>query len=260
MNKKSIEIISWNVNGIRAWNKKGLYAQFIQASPDILCLQETKAHIEQLPEDIQKPDGYYAYFNSAQTRKGYSGVSVYTKKEPKQVLYGLGVPELDMEGRQITLIFENFILITCYFPNGGGENHRLEYKLAYFDAFSVFLKKMEKINKKIIFCGDINIAHTELDLARAKENTKSIGFLPVERAKLDKFATDGYIDVFRYFNPDKIKYTWWDVKTRSRERNVGWRIDYFFVHKSMLESVDNLFIRDSVLGSDHCPIACKIKI
>lgn len=260
MNKKNIEIISWNVNGIRAWERKGLYEQFLQASPDILCLQETKAHPEQLSKDLQSPEGYFAYFNSSQVRKGYSGVCIYTKIEPREVIYGLGIPELDQEGRQLTLIFEDFILITCYFPNGGGEDHRLEYKLAYFDAFIKFLKKLEKKNTRIIFCGDVNIAHTEIDLARPKENKKSIGFLPEERAKIDTFIKNDYTDLYRQLNPEKIKYTWWDMKTRSRERNVGWRLDYFFIHKSLLDSVDNLFIRDTVQGSDHCPVACKIRL
>ncbi len=260
MSKKSIEVISWNINGIRAWDKKGLYTQFVQASPDILCLQETKAHPEQLGAHLQKPEGYYAYFNSSQTRKGYSGVSIYTKIEPKQVIYGLGTEDLDQEGRQLTLIFENFILINCYFPNGGGESHRLQYKLAYFDAFMKFLKKLEKVSTNIVFCGDINIAHTEMDIARPKENAKSIGFLPEERVKIDMFIENDYVDLYRHNNPDKIKYTWWDQKSRARERNVGWRIDYFFVHKSFMSSVDNLCIRDTVLGSDHCPISCKIKL
>jgi exodeoxyribonuclease III len=260
MSKKRMEIISWNVNGIRAWDKKGLYNQFILANPDILCLQETKAHPEQLTSYLQKPEGYFAYFNSAQTRRGYSGVSIYTKTEPRQVLYGLGVEHLDQEGRQLTLIFDDFILINCYFPNGGGQDHRLEYKLAYFDAFTAFLKKLEKTNKNIIFCGDINIAHTEMDIARPKENAKSIGFLPQERAKIDTFIKNEYVDIFRDRNPETIKYTWWDQKSRARERNVGWRIDYFFVHKSFLPSVDNLFIRDTVQGSDHCPIACTIRL
>ncbi len=260
MNKQSIEIISWNVNGIRAWDKKGLFTQFVMANPDILCLQETKAHKEQLTAHLQCPEGYYAYFNSALSRKGYSGVSVYTKIKPEQVIEGLGIEELDQEGRQLTLIFKDFILINCYFPNGGGEPHRLEYKLRYFDAFTAFLKKMEKINPNIIFCGDVNVAHHEIDIARPKENAKSIGFLPQERAKLDTFEKNGYIDLFRHFNPDKVTYTWWDQKSRARERNVGWRIDYFFAYTSFVGAVDNLFIRDTVLGSDHCPIACKIKI
>jgi len=258
--KKPIEIISWNINGIRAWEKKGLYDQFIQASPDILCLQEIKAEKEQLSKNLQSPEGYFAYFNSSKTRKGYSGVAIYTKIEPKKVLFGLGVDELDQEGRQITLIFEDFILITCYFPNGGGENHRYQYKLDYFDAFSKFLKKIEKINKNIVFCGDINIAHNEIDLARPKENAKSIGFLPEERQKIDTFISQGYVDVFRHLYGDKVTYTWWDQKTRARDRNVGWRIDYFFVQKDFIKSVDNLWIRDSIVGSDHCPIACKIKL
>jgi exodeoxyribonuclease-3 len=172
----------------------------------------------------------------------------------------IGVTELDQEGRQLTLIFKNFILINCYFPNGGGEAHRLEYKLAYFDAFLKFLKKLEKTNKNIIFCGDVNIAHTEIDIARPKENAKSIGFLPQERVKVDAFIENNYVDVFRHLNPDKVTYTWWDQKSRARDRNIGWRIDYFFVHKDFIQSVDNLLIRDNVLGSDHCPISCKIKL
>lgn len=260
MSKKQIEIISWNVNGIRAWERKGCFDQFMQANPDILCLQETKAHPEQLSKDLQQPEGYFAYFNSSNVRKGYSGVSIYTKKEPKKVIYGLGIDELDQEGRQLALIFDNFILINCYFPNGGGEAHRLEYKLNYFDSFLKFLKKLEKTNKNIIFCGDINIAHQEIDLARPKENKKSIGFLPEERVKIDTFISNNYIDLFRHFHPEKIKYTWWDMKTHSRVRNVGWRIDYFFVHKNLLSSVDNILIRDTILGSDHCPIACKISL
>lgn len=260
MTKKLIEIISWNVNGIRAWERKGCFDQFIQASPDILCIQETKAHPEQLSKQLQCPEGYFAYFNSSNVRKGYSGVSIYTKIKPKKVIYGLGIEELDQEGRQITLVFDNFILINCYFPNGGGENHRLEYKLKYFDAFLKFLKKLEKINTNIVFCGDINIAHQAIDLARPKENAKSIGFLPEERAKIDAFIEHNYFDIFRTLHPEKIKYTWWDMKTHSRERNVGWRIDYFFAHKSLIKSVENLLIRDNILGSDHCPIACKIKV
>lgn len=258
--QKYIEIISWNINGIRAWEKKGLYEQFLQASPDILCLQETKAEKEQLSQNMQSPQGYFAYFNSSKGRKGYSGVAIYTKLEPQKVIYDLGIEELDQEGRQITLIFEDFILINCYFPNGGGESHRLEYKLKYFDAFTKFLKKMEKINKNIVFCGDVNIAHQEIDLARPKENSKHVGFLPEERAKVDTIIGQGYVDVFRTLNPEKVTYTWWDQKSRARDRNIGWRIDYFFTHKDFFESVDNLWIRDSVVGSDHCPIACKIKI
>jgi exodeoxyribonuclease-3 len=258
--RDAIEIVSWNVNGIRAWDKKGKYADFIASDVDILCLQETKAHPEQLPEYLQRPDGYFAYFNSAQTKKGYSGVSVYTKIEPKQVIYGLGNDDLDQEGRQLTLIFEDFILINCYFPNGGGQDHRLDYKLRYFDAFLKFLKELEKTSTNILFCGDVNVAHKEIDLARPKENAKHIGFTPEERSRVDAFVENDYIDIYRHLNPDKIKYTWWDQKSRARERNVGWRIDYFFAHKSFMNSVDNLFIRDTVTGSDHCPLACKIRL
>jgi exodeoxyribonuclease-3 len=254
-----MKIYSFNVNGIRAWERKGMYDWFQKLSPDFLCIQETKAHPEQLSKKLQKPEGYFAYFDSATRRKGYSGVCVYTKKEPEKVIYGLGKKELDDEGRQVTLIYKNFALINCYFPNGGGEDHRLEYKLKYFEEFLKFIKKLEKQGKKIIFVGDVNIAHEEIDLARPKQNEKEVGFLPEERAMLDKYEKEGFVDTFRYLHPKTVKYSWWDYKTRARDRNVGWRIDYIWVSKNLIKKVKKAEIHNDIYGSDHCPVSLDIE-
>ena len=167
---------------------------------------------------------------------------------------------MDQEGRQIAIIFDDFVLINCYFPNGGGEDHRLTYKLKYFEEFLKFVKKLEKKYSNIIFCGDINIAHQGIDLARPKENSNQIGFLPIERAMLDKYISNNFVDVFRELHPETIKYTWWDMKTRARDRNVGWRIDYFFINKSSLSKVKRSLIHNDIFGSDHCPVSLEIKL
>jgi exodeoxyribonuclease-3 len=262
-----MKIYSFNVNGIRAWERKGMYDWFINLSPDILCLQETKARKEQLSKALQEPEGYFSYFNSSKEKKGYSGVCVYSKEKPLEVIEDLGVKELDGEGRQLTLVFKNFILINCYFPNGGGPKERLEYKLKYFEAFLKFIKKLEKnpsaslrARKNIIFCGDVNIAHEAIDLARPKENEKSVGFLPEERAMLDKYERNNFVDTFRNLHPKKVKYSWWDMKTRARDRNVGWRIDYFWVSKILMKKVKKSLIHNDIYGSDHCPISIEIDV
>jgi exodeoxyribonuclease III len=254
-----MKIISWNVNGIRALNKKPEFDWLFNQKADFICLQETKAHPDQLSNEILNPKGYLSYFDHSKTRKGYSGVVIYTKEEPLKVIYGLGKKDLDLEGRQISLIYKDFILVNCYFPNGGGEDYRLQYKLNYFDEFLKFIKKLEKINPNIIFCGDINIAHNEIDLARPKENSKEIGFLPIERAKLDKFYENHFVDVFRELHPKKVQYSWWDMKTRARDRNVGWRIDYFWTSKNLLKKVKQIKMQNEIFGSDHCPIVLEIK-
>lgn len=255
-----MKIYSFNVNGIRAWERKGMLDWFKKTKPDILCIQETKARQEQLSEDLQNPKGYFSYFESSKEKKGYSGTAIYTKEKPKEVIYGLGKKSLDQEGRQITLVFKDFVLINCYFPNGGGPQARLDYKLEYFAEFLKFIKKLEKKHKKIIFCGDVNIAHNEIDLARPKENQKSIGFLPEERAILDKYAKEGFIDIFRYLYPKKVQYSWWDMKTRARDRNVGWRIDYFFITKNLIKKVKKSTVHNNVLGSDHCPVSLDVNL
>jgi len=250
-----MRIISWNVNGIRANAKKGGFDWFLNESPDIFCLQEVKAEAEQLDEAMRNPPGYHAYFDHSKGRKGYSGVAVYSKHEPHKVEYGLGYAEFDQEGRFLALFFDEFVLLNIYFPNGGGGPERLAFKLKYYDLFLEYINKLRDEGHEIIFCGDVNTAHFPIDLARPKENEKNTGFLPIERAWLDKVVGNGYVDVFRHFYPEKAQaYTYWDQKTFARERNVGWRIDYFFVTPGILEKVRKTAILDNVLGSDHCPI------
>ncbi len=264
-----MRIISWNVNGLRANVKKGGFDWFINQSPDIYCIQEVKAEALQLEEGVRNPQGYFSYFDHSKGRKGYSGVAVYSKVKPDKVEYGLGIPEYDQEGRFLALYFEKnafgnnlnkFVLLNIYFPNGGGGPDRLAFKLKYYDHFLDYVNDLRKKNYEVIFCGDVNTAHTEIDLARPKENVDNTGFLPIERAWLDKVVAAGYVDVFRHFYPElKEKYTYWDMKTYARDRNVGWRIDYFFVTPELLKNIEKTTIIDGVLGSDHCPIEIVIR-
>ncbi len=233
----ALRIISWNVNGIRAWYKKGMLDWFLKESPDIFCLQETKAHPDQLSEDLRNPKGYFSYFDHSRTRKGYSGVAIYTKVKPDKVEYGLGLEKLDQEGRFLALFFNKTVLINIYFPNGGGGPERLKFKLEYYEAYLKYIDALQKKNFEIVFCGDINTAHNEIDLARPKENEDNTGFLPIEREWLDQVVGHGYVDVWRHLYPSKIMYTYWDMKTFARDRNVGWRIDYFFVSSDMVKNV-----------------------
>lgn len=256
-----MKIISWNVNGARASFKKGAFQWLIDQSPDIFCLQETKSEPYQLPDDVRSPAGFHAYFNSSKTRKGYSGVAIYSKIEPNKVEYGLGIPEMDQEGRLIVAYFDEFVLLNCYFPNGGGGPERLAYKLKFYGHFLDFIIQLRKKGMQVIFCGDINTAHTAIDLARPKENEKNTGFLPEERAWIDAVIQADFVDVWRIKNPDlKDVYTYWDMKTFARARNVGWRIDYFFVDKVVLSHVKNITIWQDILGSDHCPLELEIEV
>lgn len=258
--KSAIKIISWNVNGIRANVKKGSFDWLLQESPDIFCLQETKAHPEQLEEGVRSPAGYHSYFDHSKGRKGYSGVAIYSKIRPNKIEYALGIEELDQEGRFISAFFDDFVLINTYFPNGGGGPERLDFKLRFYDAFLDYINKLRKAGHEVIFCGDINTAHTEIDLARPKENEENTGFLPVERAWIDQVISCGYIDIFRHLYPKKTgAYTYWDMKTFARERNVGWRIDYFFVSPALLGKVTKASILNTIYGSDHCPISLELK-
>lgn len=254
-----MRIISWNVNGLRANVKKGGFDWFLNESPDIFCLQEVKAEAEQLEEGVRNPPGYFSFFDHSKGRKGYSGVAIYSKIAPEKVEYGLGSKEFDQEGRFLAVFFKDFVLLNIYFPNGGGGPERLDFKLKYYDLFLTYINKLKKKGHEVIFCGDVNTAHAEIDLARPKENEENTGFLPVERAWLDKVVKAGYSDVFRHFNPDvKGAYTYWDMKTFARERNVGWRIDYFFATEKTLKKIDKVRIFDEILGSDHCPIEIYI--
>ncbi len=254
-----MQIISWNVNGIRAVHRKGSLGWLYELSPDIFCLQEVKAEEEQVPDEIRKLPGYYPYFSASKRKKGYSGVATYSKVEPLKVNYGLKEEHLNVEGRLIETHFKDFVLFNVYFPNGGGGPERLSYKLDFYDAFLEHIEKLRKSGKSIVFCGDINTAHEEIDLARPKENEKNTGFLPEERAWLDEVVRHGYIDVFRHLNPGKKdSYTYWDMKSAARDRNVGWRIDYFFVSQDLIKRVKKTKILDTIYGSDHCPILLEI--
>jgi exodeoxyribonuclease III len=264
-----MKILSWNVNGLRAFYKKGAFNSIFELDPDIFCLQETKAQPEQLPEEVRNPAGYHAYFDHSKTRKGYSGTAIYVKKSflekacpdnsIERVEYGTGISALDQEGRLIAIYFADFVLLNGYFPNGGEDPARLKYKLEFYDAFLKFIEKLKKQNKKIIFCGDINTAHNEIDLARPKENSNHTGFLRIERDWLDKVVSKGYLDTFRTLHPAEVKYSWWDMKTFARDRNVGWRLDYFFISSDLLPRLKSAKILDNMMGSDHCPVWLELK-
>lgn len=256
-----MKIISWNVNGIRASHKKGALKEAFDLKPDILCLQETKAEPSQLSEEIKNPKGYFSYFSHSKIKKGYSGVAIFTKEKPEKVTYGIDMPGNDDEGRTVTAHYKDFILINCYFPNGGGAPERLAYKLEFYDAFLKYVNKLKKSGKKIIFTGDVNVAHTEIDIARPKENETHVGFLPEERAWVDEVIANGYVDIFRHFYPNKKDvYTYWDQKSRARDRNVGWRIDYFFASPNILKNIKSFKTHSDIFGSDHCPISIEILI
>lgn len=261
MADKKTTIISWNVNGLRAVERKGLFEQLFTDNPDIICLQETKSEDHQLPESVRNRSGYHAYFNSSKARKGYSGVAIFTKEKPLKVENDLGIPELDMEGRMIAAFFKDWVLITCYFPNGGGGPHRLEYKMQFYDAFLKHIEKLKKKYTNVVFCGDVNTAHHEIDLARPKANENNTGFLPEERAWMDELENHGWVDIYRHENPDRSDmYTYWDMKTGARDRNVGWRIDYFFISPALVKKVGNTKILSNTMGSDHCPVELTLKM
>ncbi len=254
-----MKLISWNVNGIRAADRKGLFDWFKKESPDVLCLQEIKALPEQVPPHLRNMPGYLIYWNSAE-RKGYSGVATFTKKQPLSVKTGFGMDKFDSEGRILITEFSSFTLFNVYFPNGKKNQERLDYKLDFYNTFLAYADNLKAKGKNIVVCGDFNTAHKEIDLARPKENEHISGFLPVERAWIDTFIDHGYVDTFRYFNKEPDQYSWWDMKSRARERNVGWRIDYFFANKEFMPYVKKTFILQDVTGSDHCPVAIEIEV
>lgn len=253
-------IISWNVNGLRAVHRKGHFDDILKEKPDILCIQETKARPDQLVDELREPKGYKSYFHFPTEKKGYSGVAVFTRNEPIKVSRDMNIPSMDQEGRLITVEYDDFTLINIYFPNGGGSPEKLRYKLDFYDYFLEFINKLHGKQKNIIFCGDLNVAHKPVDLARPKENETHVGFLPIERAWVDKLMSHKWVDIFRHFYPnEKDAYTYWDMKTFARERNVGWRIDYFFSSPEMLKKVRKVEILSHILGSDHCPVKLTLK-
>jgi exodeoxyribonuclease-3 len=266
-----MKIISWNVNGIRSILgqnpskkfdtviKDNQLFQFIkQENPDILMIQETKAEPEQINEELRYPEGYYGYFNSSRAKKGYSGVVTYSKIQAKSVNISIGIEKFDIEGRIVETDFEDFVLLNVYFPNGTSGQHRVDYKLEFYDALFSYLEKHRKAGRNIIVSGDYNTAHHEIDLARPKENIATSGFMPIERVKLDFIESLGYTDSFRMFNSEPNNYTWWSNRARARENNVGWRIDYHFVYGRLAGKVNNSYHLPLVEGSDHCPIVIEI--
>jgi exodeoxyribonuclease-3 len=253
-----MKIISWNVNGIRAVSKKENWGEVLKMSPDILAIQETKATPDQLLENLINLQGYVSYFDSSKIRKGYSGVAVYTKEKPEKIEYGLGADHMDMEGRLLTLHFKDFIIMNCYWPNGGKSDEHFLYKLDYYDQFLKRAKILEK-KKPVIFVGDVNATIADIDLARPKENAGKLGCTEDERSRLAKYV-DAFVDTFRYVHGEAIKYTWWDMKTRARDRNIGWRIDYIFTSKSLEKKIQKAEILNEVYGSDHCPILLEVII
>jgi exodeoxyribonuclease III len=254
-----MKLVSWNVNGIRAIDKKGFFTWFQQEIPDILCIQEIKADPDQFPPHLRNTPKYHISINSAE-RKGYSGVATYSKTQPIEVNKGFGFEKFDTEGRIIISDYSDFVLFNIYFPNGKKNQERLDYKLDFYDTFLAYADNLKAEGKNIVVCGDFNTAHKEIDLARPKENEHISGFLPVERAWMDTFISHGYVDTFRQFNKEPEQYTWWSMRTRARERNVGWRLDYFFVNKEFMPHVKNAYIYSDVMGSDHCPVGIEIHV
>lgn len=257
-----MKIISWNTNGLRATVKQENFTPlFAFNNPDIVCFQETKCEPEQLDEKTRNLNGYYSYFSYSKVKKGYSGVAIYSKEKPEKVEYGMGISKFDDEGRMLVAYYKKFVLINCYFPNGGGGPERLKYKLEFYDEFLKFINKLKSKKLDVIFCGDVNTAHNEIDLARPNENAEDTGFLPIEREWMDEVVNNGWVDVFRNLYPTKGDvYTYWDQKTRARDRNVGWRIDYFFLNQSLIKKVKTFKTLTEYLGSDHCPILLDISI
>jgi exodeoxyribonuclease III len=257
----SITLLSWNINGARAIHRAGFLDWLAGTGPDILCLQETRAEAEQLPAELRQPSVYQAFWHGCQRKKGYSGTALLTRPEPLAVQFGLGAPEYDDEGRTIAADYGEFVLINCYFPNGGRDHSRVPYKMAFYDAFLEVCERLRAKGKAVIFCGDVNTAHREIDLAHPRENQDHTGFLPEERAWIDRALERGYVDTFRHFHPDLAgQYTWWSVPLRARERNVGWRIDYFFVSPDLLDRIEDAFILPDVMGSDHCPVGIRLRV
>lgn len=252
-----LSLSSWNVNGIRACAKKGFYEWLQAKDASIVGVQETKISSDQLTPELTEPKGYKSYWSHAEKR-GYSGVALFVKDEPDLVEYGLGIKKFDQEGRTLIAHYDDLVIYNIYFPNGKAREERLKYKMDFYDAFLKHALKNQKQGKKIIVCGDFNTAHKEIDLARPKDNEKVSGFLPKERDWMDKFVDKGFLDSFRQFNKDPHNYSWWHMRSRARERNVGWRIDYFFTSENLLDSLIDSFIQSDILGSDHCPVSLTI--
>ena len=260
MSAKNLTILSWNVNGIRACIKKGFFKWFQKTKPDILCLQEVKINEKALTKKLKQPKGYYAYWNCGKKKKGYAGVAVFTKEKPIKVEKGIGIEKFDKEGRFLILQFKKFWLINIYFPYSGRKLERLKFKLEFDLAFLKFLEKLKEKTKKLVLTGDFNVAHKEIDLKNAKQNIGHAGFNPKERKWMDNLISKGYVDTFREFEKGPGNYTWWTYRFNARKRNIGWRVDYFFVPKGFIKHVKKSYILKDVKGSDHAPVRIKLKV
>lgn len=254
-----MKLVSWNVNGIRAVAKKNFFDYLDSESPDILCVQETKAHEDQLDESLLTPPGYYTYWHSGEKR-GYSGVATFTKKRPDAVARGTDLIPMDTEGRVLRTAYKDFLLYNIYFPNGGRGEERLRFKLDFYEEILEHFESERAKGHTLVICGDVNTAHNEIDLKNPKQNEKTSGFMPIERAWLDKITALGYVDTFRHFHPDEVdQYSWWDMRTGARARNAGWRIDYFIVTPEILPRCRDASIQMEVTGADHAPVVLELR-
>ncbi|MFW5981842.1 MAG: exodeoxyribonuclease III [Halanaerobiaceae bacterium] len=253
-----MKIYSWNVNGIRAIKRKGFLDWMKEESPDIIGLQETKIQDEQITDDLRNIEGYYSYYSFAE-RKGYSGVAIYTKEKPLSVKHGMGIKRFDSEGRILVAEYPEFTILNVYFPNGKRNKERLQYKLDFYDSLLEYCEDLRAEGKELIIFGDYNTAHHDIDLKNPRANENTSGFLPIERKWLDKLEEYKYIDTFRLLHPEDEVYSWWSYRTRARERDAGWRIDYHFITEGLRSSLKNADIMTDVMGSDHCPVTIEIE-
>ncbi|MFW5720201.1 MAG: exodeoxyribonuclease III [Candidatus Dojkabacteria bacterium] len=256
---KKLKLLSWNVNGLRAVHRKDALQPVFDLKPDILCLQETKSSEDQLPDEVRNITGYTSSFCSG-AKKGYSGVGIYSKLAHKNIATCIGEERFDTEGRVQVADYDDFVLCNIYFPNGKASKERLDFKMDFYKKFLEYVNELVALGKKVIICGDVNTAHKPIDLARPQPNEKISGFLPIEREWIDKLIDHGFIDTFRMLHPEEAEqYTWWDMITRARERNVGWRIDYFFISSNLKDNLRDAFIHQEIMGSDHCPVGIDLE-
>ncbi|MFO7839832.1 MAG: exodeoxyribonuclease III [Desulfosalsimonadaceae bacterium] len=260
-NKGMLRLVSWNVNGLRAALKKNFMQVFSALDADVFCVQETKLQEHQLDTAVRQIPGYLSYWSHCTVKKGYSGVGAWSGIEPEAVNYGIGIPDYDAEGRILELDLGSFVLFNIYFPNGQMSEERLSYKLEFYRDFFAYAARIRDSGRSLVITGDYNTAHNEIDLKNPKANAKTSGFLRVERDWLDAIEAAGYVDTFRFFYPDRVQYSWWSYRSRARERNAGWRIDYFFVTKDMIADgrIHEAFIADDIHGSDHCPVGLIVR-
>ncbi len=254
-----MKLSTWNVNGIRAASRTNLLPWLENENADIVCLQETKASPTQLDGALLHPHSYHSYWHSAQ-KAGYSGVAVYSKKEPLHVEYGIGVPEIDAEGRVLLLEYPDFTLINAYFPNSQRDHARLGYKISFCEKMLAKCQELRAAGKNLVLCGDFNIAHRAIDLKNPKSNENNAGFLPEERSWMDQFLKTGYVDTFRHFNSDPDHYTWWSYRPGVREKNIGWRLDYFVVNEEFQDRLKSAVHQPQTRGSDHCPVVLQLRV